>query len=426
VADYRKDLEDAHRKIAKLESELHAPPPAPRPARPPRSLSALVLGTCSGLVIVGGALSFFLVRTPSYAPKPEVTVPIEVAQPTLHVRWTSELGRAPVFADVNGDGTDEMLAIVWNDTRRDLPLWVVALDTTTFTPRWRAGPFPGQEGDYATKLVVMRSSAANVVLLTESQGGVHAIDLATGKRSGDYAVGAPVTGVCLADDASGRASLARGFGGEHVTLDLRTRTLATEHTPRPGFPCHGGGGDLGFCGDAKVARPCISYAHVRGRTSFDPFTTFEGAEVLLTTGLAKRRADAGPLERPAPYGVAADARTKAVRWEGPLSLPDDRVHLGGDRSDFDSAHFVIGYQLVSGAFRIVARDVASGSVTWSTDLAGSHEGSVLYALGIHGKHVFADVDGALEIFRLADAQHVVSLRSLELPLAGTDEATGLP
>ncbi|MDB4995620.1 MAG: hypothetical protein JWM74_3052 [Myxococcaceae bacterium] len=425
MADYRNDLEAAHRKIAKLENELHAPPPVPRPPRAQRPLLAIVLGVCTGLFVLAATVSIFLVRVPTSLPRPEVTVPIEVAPPTLHVRWTSALGRAPVFADVNGDGTDEMIAILWNDARRDLPMWVAAIDTTTFTPRWRAGPFPGQEGDYATKLVVMKSKAANVVLLTESQGNVHAIDIATGKRAGDFAVGAPVTGVCIADDASGRASLARGFGGEHVTLDLRTRELATQRTPKPEFACHGGRGDLGFCGDAKVARPCISYAHVRGRTPFDPFTTFEGADVVLTSGLAKQRADATALERPSPFGVGADARTKAVRWEGPLSLPADRVHLGGDRSDFDGTHFVIGYQLVSGVFRVVARDVATGAVTWSTDLPGSREGSVLYSLGIHGELVFVDIDGQLEVFRLADASPVASIRSVDIVLPES-EAMGLP
>ncbi len=416
MADYRNDLEAAHRKIAELERELHAPPPLPRPPRAQRSLPPMVFGVVTAVLVLGATLAVLLARMPSSLRRHKDAVPVEVVTPTLHVRWTSALGRAPAFADVDGDGTDEMIAILWNDARRDLPMWVAAIDTTSFAPKWRAGPFPGQEGDYATKGVVMKSKVANVVLLTESQGNVHAIDIATGGRVGDFAVGAPVTGICIADDASGRASLARGFSGEHVTLDLRTRELAAARTPKPEFACDGARGALGFCGDAKVARPCISYAHVRGRTSFDPFTTFEGTEVVLTSGLAKQRADATALERPAPYGVGADARTKGVRWEGPLSLPADRVHLGGDRSDFDGVHFVIGYQLVSGTFRVVARDVTSGAVTWSTDFPGSREGSVLYSLVIEGNLVFVDIDGELEVFRLADGHPVASIRNLDVVL----------
>jgi hypothetical protein len=426
VAEYRDDLEAAHRKIAKLENQLHAPPPPPRaPRPPPPTLRAVVLGVCTALFVLGAPIAFSLVRPPADPPRVDTVVPVEVAPPALHLRWTSALGRAPSFTRVDGDSADEMLAIFWNDARRDLPLWVVAIDTTTFRPKWRAGPFPGQEGDFATGLVVMKSNAANVVLLTESQGGVHAIDLATGKRSGDFAGGAPVTGVCIADDASGRASLARGFGGEHVTLDLRSPVLATQRTPKPEFACHGGRGELAFCSDSKVPRPCISYAHVRGRTSFDPFTTFEGAEGVLTTGLAKRRADAGVLERPAPFGVGAAAGTKVVRWEGPLSLPGDRVHLGGDRSDFDGTHFVLGYQLVSGSFRVVARDVASGALMWSVDLPESREGSVLFSLRVHGSFVFADIDGRLEVFELADGKRVTSIRSLDIDAPENQERMDL-
>jgi hypothetical protein len=425
VADYRDELEAAHRKIAKLESELHAPPPAavaPGRARSRAGMVAsVVVGVLTALLVGGGMLSYCLVRGPVASAPSVAIVPAAVTRlpKTIHVRWTSALGRAPSFVDAEADGLDAMLAIVWNDARRDRPLWVVALDTTTFEPKWRAGPFPGQEGDSAAHLVVVKTTAGPVVLLTESQGGVHAMELATGRRSGDWSVGVAVTGVCTADDGSGRASLSPGFGGKHRTLDLRSGVLDAKETEAQAFPCHGGRSELAFCGDGgvsttpRVARPCISYAHVRGRSPFDPFTTYEGADTVLTTGLAPRRADAGPLERPAPWGVGADAKTKAVRWEGALSEAD-RVHLGGDRADFDGDHFVIGYQLVSGPFRIVARNATSGAVTWSALLDGSHEGSVLSALRIHHGLVVADIDGRLDVFALEGGSKRASVSALEI------------
>jgi outer membrane protein assembly factor BamB len=307
-----------------------------------------------------------------------------------------------------------VVALFWDASNKTKALRVVALARDTLRPLWQAGPFPGQWNSQYTHLV----RVGQFLLLVDSQAGVHVLALATGHVEKDFASSASVTSVCAPADREDRVWLRHGWSGpaELATLDgtiVRSVRGDAKDVKGEDIACSPRA-DVPFCALDASARPCLSYANVRGKTPFDPYLTIEGDDWFVTKGTARLAKDAAPSERPAPYGVGGDRKTRKVAWEGPLSAPGDRLHVGGDRDVVEGGMLFLTYQLVSGPMRLVARDVKTGELAWAEELPDTEEASILSSLSASQDRVYTVVDATLYVHAMTSGKLVGRLHTVAL------------
>jgi hypothetical protein len=414
-AEAEAELAHAHRRIAELERAI-----AVEEAGPPGSNRLLgILSAGSLAVTLVGAVLFVLsyahergrardvARDEALAPP----APLGVA-PALEIAWDSAIGKGPLFVDVNGDGTDDVVGYFWDAAHVDHAVWLVALDGKDLAPVWRAGPYVGRPHEASSAV----ARVGDRLVFAESQGGVHVVDRAMGKPVTDWATGADVTFICAADDrTSGDSSSGRVVvgvrGGEARVLDLAKGRF---EEGRAGATCARDPDVLAAC-NRGGPRPCFGDRLGESRHVRDARLFYEGNVVSVGVGSGLRSPDAGPLERAPTFGYGVRVPGGKVLWEGTLGAPGDRFHLGGDRADFDGTVFALGYQVTGGAFRIAVRRAETGELVWARDVRGSGERSRMAWLGIHKGSVYADVDGALLAFDLADGREIARVSSVHVP-----------
>jgi hypothetical protein len=401
MSAYRDELDAAKRRVAQLDEELAAMAPVPRGWGP--SSIALTL-----VALVGAAAAILFALQPFPAPRVinlPPAPPVAVAAPIL-VHLDLKMGREPLLTDVDGDGIDEVIVPTWSPAEK--ALYVVALDGTTFAPRWHAGPWTSEWASDAVNL----TRAGDLVVVTDSRGIVHALERTTGASRGDVALDDPVHELCADAEDSARLHVRSRHGPRDMKL-VDLGTLALAGTAPPSRRCDWN--PLPLCERSEGTYPCVSNAYARGNgTMRNPSLAYEDADDVATIGYAPLARPA-PYERPAPYGVAQDRATKKTLWEGNLSLAGDRVRIGRAREAYADHRLFCIYTSVAGPVRVVARDVrGTGDVAWSTAIPESSDESRVLSLRVARGRLYTKVDAALHVYDASSGASLARVVTLML------------
>ena len=417
MADYRNDLEAAHRKIAKLENELHAPPPAPRPPRAPRPPLAMVLGVCTGLLVLGATMMVIAANVvlaialglafgirwnhvlhPVPAPAPVIVERPTPARTGRDVQWIPLFWNGPITDDVDGDGVDDIVGLFWDDARPDHGAYVVAVSGQGHASvLWSRGPFVSVRDPRHMWL----TQAGGTVVFVDGAGTVRAFAPRDGGSRGEWTDDLPVQEVCPLPGGS-RVYLQSVAFNHGRMLDLEKATLTPADKQDATYGCHGRD-DVASCADVSAPRPiCHPRTAMLGKTLKQAYESYEdgAAGEIVTVGWS-------PTDNNAPYfgvgahragGGGASAGPYEVAWEKRLSMPEEAGRERNFRYAFAKNRLLLAYQTPLGPYRVVARDARTGEVAWNHVLEGTAEASTLESIKGAGGRVYVVVDGKVVVF----------------------------
>ncbi len=196
MREYRDDLAAAQARIAVLEGMVEATAAPRSPAQP-----ASGTGVARAILLVAGTLVFaYLVALgPGLFSTPARS---ELTNPSSEYSMTSEL---PTLLDVDGDGTRDVVTLLWRLTPEGTQLYVAAIDGKTFRPQWMAGPYPNQMQDSRTHLVV----AGTKVIVTDTEENLRVLDLDTGHQISNWKIDGKLTEVCAFRDGGTPGAIVR-------------------------------------------------------------------------------------------------------------------------------------------------------------------------------------------------------------------------
>lgn len=401
--EYRDELRSAHERIARLEEEL-ARERAPKAPRDRGWLVGLAIG---GFLLVAffGAFAFVFVRAWS-APHPiaaPVTVaPVETSVPKVSARYYAQR-EMPLRADVDGDGKKELVGLFWSGTSQQEPLWVAALDPVTFEPKWATGPYRAQWAGTRTHLAL----AGEFVLLSDSQETLHVLALADGKELSHESLPGGVTQMCPSLEGANHVRVRVGDGiapADVRIFDVKSRALTKA---RDDLPC---GGFVPTCDDRNQ-----DVCEGRGRGELPP--PAERTDAFGTIfGSGERRVAIGYDRDGALPMIGWRRGAKSLDWRSAdVVLTGDVRHFGAVRNKVGHGRLASLYQLKSGPFRLVVRDMETGKELGKAMVPRSMEGSYLDAFGVDGDDVIVAIDQALVVFDARDGSLRRDLETVQLP-----------
>jgi hypothetical protein len=404
---YRDDLETARQRIRQLEDELAQLPPKPRPIG---ACVAAVLCAAIALTTVLVSLGVLRYRQRQLdvlqvpvlpAPTPH---PVDVANQQLQLFWPA--AKEPVHADVDGNGTSDLVVLLWDSTHPEAALRVAALDGATFAPLWSAGPWPASWPSYPVTL----THVGRFVVVTDSQGGVHPLELSSGRPIADFTVETPSTMFSTCSSASPpRITVKAGTNDKPHTFDLEARTETSESVRT----CDVRVGDVPVCGSPN-GYPCLAKETAHPSPRVELGHTIEDRDVVITFGLATGNTKRESTERPPPYFVTQARAGRKILAEGTASHPEDKVYIGGDRTAYADGKVFAVYAALGGAIRFVAHDARTGALLFAQTIGRSEGGDVLRGLDLIGGRAFVRMDHGILVL---DATTGATLRTLNTVVA---------
>jgi outer membrane protein assembly factor BamB len=398
---YRDELEAAHRRIAQLEEEQRRATghtPAARVRRPSRARIAL------GVVIVASMLgAFFMLfaRTHGVASAPVELRPASTtaAHGYFSAQWYPQSHVAPILADLNADGVDDIVGLYWSSGHEPQALHVVAVDGATFRAMWHTGPYPSQWSSERTHLV----RAGERLLLTDTQSNAHVIDLRTGYELTRYALPDAPLGACASAGTGVRLRLDRPDAPwTWQSLDLESG--ARYEAPKTGRCVNDG--EPEWCPDTKE-QPCLvgdppiagtPYTFGSGQAfGNDCVAVLQGANDLLALG-------------------GWQAKDNKLRWTQPAELPLDVIHYPRQpQIDLRDGLVTVVYPTKAGAFRLFARNATTGALIWSVVVPDTAEGTTLMAMRVRDGRAYVVADSRVHVFDAATGKllHTIATLALE-------------
>ncbi len=396
------ELATLERRIDDLSHELRARR-AVRPHGPTPAWRWFLLGagiSSAAMLALGGLGWSHARRVPAREPALATAIPASVEPPPslAGTQWYPQAGVGPTLVDMNGDGTDDILGLVWRAGDDERALFVGAWDGKTFDLKWRAGPFPSQWSSMGTHLLVV----GGTVVVTDSRETLHVMELGTGTPAATIALPRGASAACALDD---RHALFDPGGTNARVLDTVTRTVG----PAPaGSSCrvvHAFGARTISDGDrirSKVKMPGFS-----GYTSHAERATMGGSDVDLRLTAAGVERDGSWFT----YGAGWDGQSAKLLWEHRLATDGHvenrrgttRLEVGGGR--------VLYLYAKDGAFagyHLTARSAKTGEELWSQSIHGSDQGTHISALRLERDRAYV-VTSQLAIF---DAEHGYPIRTL--------------
>jgi hypothetical protein len=383
-------------------------PPFPPPPGPARSAHPqIVMAVGVGVMVVMGLLASLLLASPAPKRKPEPAPPVPPAPrgvvppppPTpvpapaprpQPLQWM-ERG-APVFVDVNGDGTDDIVGHVRRFGGSDPTNLIAAFDGKTFQKLWESLPSEGPDASIRTKVI-----AQNGLLVSSEQRAVNLLELATGKRLGSAPLSDSPRRLCI-PPGDAHSVWVEVIDHQHLLFDTRTATAKPAPRAPPG--CATPPLSPETC---NMSRPpehptrCV-------RSSYPPsdikgFSTqylFRSRGYTLSLGTrwpgttVPLVAVYGPeSKKPLWHGVVAD--------QDPLLLRDTPPKVGEITQD---AVYIL-YEMDKGGARLVRRDLRTGAIAWDVPLPHETVGMGPSALWVHGDRVYLPNWTWLDVFDAA-------------------------
>jgi hypothetical protein len=426
MSEYRSALGAARQRIETLERELDAQRegrerPKPPPRVVPGRLALLLVGTLAATTILGiGAVALRADhRAPTYVDLP---APPRVPPPlaaTRGLRWLDQdhwlEGGGPVFADVDGDGTREILGLAWDRDLATDGLYAVAIDRATLDVRWRAGPYPGVWPPASVDLHHLVAIGDRVVV-TDARAGVHVLAAATGKVLLERRLRRAIESACNAEDGAPRVFFADdtywrptypGDTGSSLfpwEINANARMLFDPITGKTGPAPLGMGCSMepSYCTENPRALPSFAdrcrdlheMDHMpRSDPSFFPNESWRSGDDRVALGKLENRAIA--LRGWSP-------REKAARWTTRLGGDSEPGPALSGIGDGAFAHVYAPLGRLGRGLVLALFDVKSGVLRSETALPDSGRDSDLRSVNVDQGDVFVGLDDDLLVFDAKD------------------------
>ncbi|WP_120531498.1 hypothetical protein, partial [Corallococcus sp. CA047B] len=293
------------------------------------------------------------------------------------IQWAART--APVFVDINGDGTDDIIGHVRRIASSQAQDLVAAFDGRTLAPLWETPPAEGPDTSRTTKVIAQGGR-----LVMSEQRAVNLLEAETGKRLGRVPLSDSPRRLCIPPGDT-ESVWVEVLDGQHLLLNTRTATArpAPRAPPRCATPplspqtCS-------MSRPVELTTTCerSSYppSDIRG---FSPTFIYRNGSAILVTG-TRRPGTSVPMaalfqkgtKKPLWHGVVADTDPLTLKDRTPevAELTDDAVYLT--------------YELEQGGVRLVRRDLRTGVVVWDVAIPRSKDGSAPDAVWAQGQRVY--------------------------------------
>jgi hypothetical protein len=241
-------------------------------------------------------------------------------------------------------------------------LWIAGFEGTKLGQVWKVGPLGTYSQGYQS---TFESVIGHVVVVTDYRATVHVYETATGKELHSLKLSDRAKSMCAAPD--GRAHVWIEVSDEkNVVFDADTGTASPAQRPA-------------WCPDlSSASNDCRGWLKrgpprltCHGAEAAPKVNAFEAENVIeegdLGVALGKKHPGTG-----LPMAVGFDPKTKAVRWEQPLSSGDSaNVAESSSISIMDAlsgGRFVAPYEMTAKGWRFTAFDARSGQRLWDVPL----------------------------------------------------------
>ncbi|HLK41046.1 MAG TPA: hypothetical protein VKU41_30050 [Polyangiaceae bacterium] len=344
-----------------------APPPprvivvSPRAVvRPVRRVQAFASFLGSMGVILGVVVAGF-VASRNNGSASVIQVP---GFPTVTMSGSSDgflwdtVGGPPMPAPIGG-GVEGFVGRIRTQGSDDL--LVAGFDGTKLKPVWKVGPLGTySQGSQATFTAVI----GREVVVTDYRAVVHVYDVASGHELRKVTLTDRAKSMCTAPDGKPRVWV-EVSDERNVVVDIDAAT--TTPMARPAW-----------CPDRFAFNDCRGWTRrgpprpsCRGAEAAPKVPGFEAVNVVeeedFAVALGKRHPGTA-----VPMAVGFDPKTRAVRWQQPLSSGDPlSVAESSTLSVMDAVaggRFVAPYQITSKAWHFTAFDARSGQRLWEVAL----------------------------------------------------------
>jgi len=388
--------------------DLEGPSPvAPTPAPRNQTVLMVVGGTAAMLMLgVMGAV-FALAADPADAPAPSPAPPpiavVPPAQPPAipepvpepkpvpeRIHWMER--DVPVFVDVNGDGTEDIVGHVRRYEGTGAREYVAAFDGRTFQKLWESLPSEGPDASRHTKVI-----AQNGRLVMSEQRTVNLLELETGKRLGRVPLSDSPRRLCIppGDTTSVWVEVV-----DHQHLLFDTRTATAKPAPRAPKGCATPPLSPQTC---NMFRP-PEHPTSCERSSYPPsdIRGFSTKYLFRSGGYTLSLGTRWPGTQVPLVGLYAPGNRKplwhdTVSDKDPLLLRDTAPEVGEITKD---AVYVV-YALEKGGLQLIRRDLRTGAIAWDVAVPHSQSLSSLTALWVRDGRVYVPQWGRLHILDAA-------------------------
>jgi hypothetical protein len=351
-----------------------AAPPAPEPparvivitpgvgrvrGSPVRTVfSMLVLAL---IVMFASGITFFTNRMKAItggriAEVPGVTLPSIVSSSFM---WDT-VGGPPMPATVGNGGVEGFVGRL--RTHGDDDLWYAAFEGAKLAEVWKVGPFGTYSQGYQSTFA---SLVGHHVVVTDYRANVHVYDVTTGKESHTLKLSDRAKAMCAAPDGKSHVWI-EVSDEKNVLFDAEAGTASPAQ--RPAW-CPDDWATSNDCrGWLKRGPPRLT---CRGAEAAPKVNAFQAENVIeegdLGVALGKKHPGTG-----VPMAVGFDPKSKALRWEQPLSSGDQTsVAESSTTSIMDAlagGRFVAPYETAPKGWHFTAFDARSGQRLWEVPL----------------------------------------------------------
>jgi hypothetical protein len=395
--------------------DLDGPPPlqpgprAPQPGQKNPQVVMMVAGIAV-MVLMGvmGAV-FSLVSGGPDTPRPlpatvrPVTPPVAPEAPPEPpspkrdpFQWVERGG--PVFVDVNGDGTEDIVGHVsQHEAGSGFRNVIAAFDGRTFQKLWESEPAEGPDTSRYVRVI-----AQNGRLVMSEQRKVNLLELETGKRLGRVPL----------SDSPGRLCIPPGDTTsvwvevkDHQHLLFDTRTATAKPAPHAPKGCATPPLSPQTC---DMSRP-PEHPTTCERSSYPPsdIRNFSTRYLLRTGGYTlalgtRWPGTAVPLVALFEPGNRKPLWHDTVSEKDPLLLRDLAPEVGEITKD---AVYVI-YVLEKGGRQLIRRDLRTGAVVWDVALPEAQTSAIQATLWARGGRLYVSDWGSLHALDAATGERI--------------------
>ncbi|NBD12310.1 Rcat domain-containing protein [Corallococcus silvisoli] len=399
-----------------LEGPPSIPPAPPAPASAPTNPQvAMIIAGSVGVLLLGVIVAVFAWRgdppeeVPPSRPEPVSSPPPAVVPPPPFVpsppppprperlQWAER--DAPVFVDLNGDGTDEIIGHVsrYNSGSTDL---VAAFDGKTFEKLWETLPSEGPDASSTTKVIAQGGR-----LVMSEQRAVNLLELETGKRLGRVALSDSPRRLCIPPGDT-ESVWVEVVDRKHLLFNTRTATARPAPRAPPG--CATPPLSPQTCNMLRPAEhptPCI-------RSSYPPsdIRGFSTQYLYRANGYTLALGSRWPGTQ-VPLVAVYEPGNRKPLWHGvvadgdPLLLRDTPPKT----ADITRDAVYILYEMEQGGARLIRRDLRTGAIAWDVAVPRTNMGTSPSVIWIQGERIYVPHWQSLEVFDAATGNLVGTL-----------------
>ncbi|MFY1828452.1 hypothetical protein ACN47A_21185 [Myxococcus fulvus] len=372
---------------------LYQAPSTGSPAKGP-----LILGFGLAVMLLG-VMAAFLAAGPSSEPTaapPPRTEPFASppaargappAAPKPKFAW--DMDNAPTVADVNGDGTDDIIGTIRRGASYDR-YSTAAFDGKTLEPLWEVPIEGAAPTDLASRERYIRQGSR---LVRRESMAVSLMELQTGKVVGRVALSDKPDKLCIPQGDTS-AVWVSVMDQQNILLDTATATARPASQTPPN--CQRPERTRYDCSPAihrKTHLPCsraLKAPSIPG---------FRGEYIYAAHGLEVVLGARNPGTR-VPMAAVFEKGAKEPLWHGAIADMDTEqvFETTPDALDISEDAVFVAYRLTAGGMHLVRRDARTGAVAWDVPIPRSKDGSLVTSLRKHGDRLYVPHWMWLDVF----------------------------